>query len=214
VTLLRRGPQVEPLLRRGAFLGASGGFLLGGAAGTWAFPFVGTFWVGIPGGALGAVVGVLTSLSVLLVSSLSAPRWALGAGGALVCGGLAASVMGVVRPPAGQPGGLPALVIAAGVFGACLGPLIASGPATAPGARWPDHAAVAALAKPVLLGGLGGGATVGGLVGLAIGLATYLPTSPVAMVEGAVLGGAAGLFLAVIVVSVMVGLRIRMRVRP
>jgi hypothetical protein len=210
VTVLRSRPQVGPLLRRGAVLGATGGFLLGGAAGMWVFPFVGTFWLGVPGGALGALVGVLTALGVLVLTGLSVPRWALGAGGVVVGGCLSAAVMWLVRPPVGQPGGLTVLVATAGVLGACLGPPIAVGPATAT-PRWADPAAVVALAKPVLVGGLAVGAGSGGLVGLGIGLVTYPPTSPVAMVEGALMGATTGLLLAFVVLAVMIGLRLRVR---
>jgi hypothetical protein len=211
VAALRVSPQVGPLLRRGAVLGATGGFLLGGAAGTWGFPLVGTFWWGVPGGALGALVGVLTALAVLALTGLSVPRWALGACGVVVGGCLAAAVMWLVRPAVGQPGGLAALIATAGALGAGLGPLIAFGPATTTGSRWPDHAAVIAVAKPVLVGGAAIGAAVGGVVGLVVGVVTYLPTSPVAMVEGGLMGATSGLLVALVMLLVVVSVRTRVR---
>lgn len=163
------------------------------------------------GAAFGALVGVLTALAVLVLTALSAPRWALGAGGLVVGGCLAVAVMWLVRPPVGQPGGLAALVTAAGLLGAGLGPLVAFGPAGAAGSRWPDHTALIALAKPVLVGGLAGGAAVGGVVGLVVGVVAYLPTSPVALVEGGLLGATSGLLVALVVLLVIVGVRLRVR---
>lgn len=197
--------NVLAVVRRGLWMGAVGGLLLGGLAGTADWPVVGTFFAGIEGAFAGTAVGASTGFVLSFVAGRPSSHWRARATSGFVA---ALAAEGIWLSGAGRvdvPGWLAVgLVIATALVGAALGPLIAFGvdPATTPGLRGPD------LQRLFVLGAAAG-AGLGAVLGLAVGLFVHVPTAPIAAVEGAVLGSVCGLVLAALVIGCLVVPRVR-----
>lgn len=199
--------------RGAAFFGGTGA-VLGGAAGTVAWPVVGTSFGAAGGAAAGALTGVLASLALTVTVSGATRTWPTRVVPAFVA--LAAELAGVrlCRGGIGVPVPAGAVLMVLGVVAAAAaGPLIAHGvrPAAATAGPAPPALTLVRVSWLMVAGGAGAGGCAGALTGLIIGVAAYLPTAPFAAVEGAVFGSVTGASLACLVAGLTVLPRMRAR---
>src|SRR6185312_9045077 len=108
----------------GAATGCCAGSAVGGAVGTGYFPVVATSFGAWYGLALGLLVGLTDGLVLMLVRAATAARWALRSASALVWTLAAGAAIVGHGWLAQHPGGRLAVLVAAGLFGASVGPLI------------------------------------------------------------------------------------------
>jgi hypothetical protein len=193
--------QVRRPLTRGIVAGSAYGLVTGGLAGTPAFPIVGTFFGAVAGAGIGALLGAFTALALQPLTLVSTTRWAMRLAGGLIAGTLSAVVVSVLGRADTLLGPPAVLVVLATFLGACLAPWIAGHDGELPARSTVE------TGQKLLLAGTSGGAGLGAVVGLGIGLATYLPTSPVAMIEGSILGAMTGLLLTTMVLLAMLALK-------
>lgn len=170
-----------------ALCGAAAGGVYGSFIGPGAWLGVGTAWMAMGGGFVGAALGLVDG-TLRATLALFAPGVRTSRVAATVTYGLAGAAFGYT-------GGLPSRLAIAGcaAVGAAIGAFV--GPLTVHGVR-PGIARRVCLC--LSLACLLGGAITGALVGLGIGLVTYWPTFVIAMVEGAYLGAGCGIVLGVL----------------
>jgi hypothetical protein len=200
-TLIEKVPAA--LLRGLAFLAGAGG-LLGGIAGTFRWPLIGTFFGAVEGAAVGAVVGVLDAVLLTTAAQVTRSVWAQRVISGLVSWTFA--MLGALNYHG--PIVVPIVVMASLIVGAFVGPLIGFGVETEPIDQRVGSANLR-YGKRLIAWGAGIGAGLGAAAGFIVGLIVFAPTSPFAAVEGAMFGVVAGTVVACLVGAVALLPRLR-----
>ena len=196
------------MLRGLAFL-TGAGVLLGGIAGTFSWPLVGTFFGAVEGAVVGAVVGALDAVPLAIAAQASHSKWVQRVISGLVSGAIA--VLGALKyhGPIIVPNAvMDILVLLSLIVGAFVGPLIGFGVETGSMDRRIGSANLR-FGKRLIAWGAGVGAGVGAVIGFIIGLNVFAPTSPFAAIEGGVFGATAGTVMACLVGAIAVLPRLR-----
>ena len=196
------------ILRGLAFLAGAGG-LLGGIAGTFRWPLVGTFFGAVEGAIVGAVVGVLDAVLLAMAAHVTRSMWAQRAVSTLVAGTFAVFGARYYRGPIVVPSAvMDILVLSSLIVGAFVGPLIGFGVETDSMDQRVGSANLR-FGKRLIMWGAGIGAGVGAVAGFIVGLIVFAPTSPFAAIEGGVFGLIAGSVVACLIGAIAVLPRLR-----
>jgi hypothetical protein len=199
-------------LFRAIGIGTAVGAVAGAGVGTASFPLVGTFIGAIAGSVIGALFGLANGLILAAVVALTSSRWIAALAGALTtfaCSvGLLAGVFGLKAAM-----GWFTLIFAAActVVALPLGPLAAYGAQPLRLGRRLGERRVGNVMGRALLIGFTAGFAIGAVTGGVLGAVTYLPTAPVAVFEGGILAGVTGAVAALVLVTLVISPRLRVR---
>ena len=198
--------SIRAQLLRGAVLFSAAALLIGGLAGTFQWPLVGTFFEAISIGRFGPVIGVLIAT---ITSRMTSTRWAARLSGGVIC--FVAAFIGVSHY-AFQGRSVPLLawswVALSTVLGIVLAPMVANG-VDVTSSR--SGGSASELFITIIRRGAVVGAVLGGLVGLCVGLYAYAPTAPFAVIEGGVFGTVTSVVVSLIVAAVVLLPKVRVR---
>jgi hypothetical protein len=199
-------------LLRAIGIGAAVGAVAGGGVGTASFPLVGTSIAAVAGSVVGALFGLANGLILAAVVALTNSRWVAALTGALTTFACAAGLVAIVDGLATVTQSPPLIFASAcTVVAVPLGPLAAYGAQPLTLNRRLGERSVGTIIRAAMLVGATVCGVIGAVVGGVLGVTSYLPTAPVAVFEGMMLAGVTGAVAALVLVTLVITPRLRVR---